>query len=108
MSPDHGTRRGPISKGWREADEDWVASRSSCVFDGLACACYRPGVAGEPCREGTWGTAASRSQAYPGSTPDADRCDFIAEPNNGLCLLPFPDDYYTVADPSSPPGGGST
>src|SRR6185295_14858200 len=29
-------------------------------------------------------------------TSDADRCDFIAKPNNGLCLLPFPDDYYTV------------
>ena len=37
-------------------------------------------------------------------TSDADRCDFIAKPNNGLCLLPFPDDYYTVSDPSTPTG----
>ena len=37
-------------------------------------------------------------------TSDADRCDFIAKPNNGLCLLPFPDDYYTVRDPSTPTG----
>ncbi|HXF00269.1 MAG TPA: hypothetical protein VN458_07965 [Solirubrobacterales bacterium] len=34
-------------------------------------------------------------------TSDADRCDFIAKPNNGLCLLPFPDDYYTVSDPDT-------
>ena len=31
-------------------------------------------------------------------TSDADRCDFIAKPNRGLCLLPFPNDYYTVRD----------
>ncbi len=29
---------------------------------------------------------------------NADRCDFIASPGNRLCLLPFPDDYYTVRD----------
>ena len=34
-------------------------------------------------------------------TSDSDRCDFIAKPNNGLCLLPFPDDYYTVSDPDT-------
>ncbi|MGC1165279.1 MAG: hypothetical protein WA862_04155 [Solirubrobacterales bacterium] len=34
----------------------------------------------------------------------AGSCDFIAQPGNPLCLLPFPDDYYTVADPSSPTG----
>ncbi len=31
-------------------------------------------------------------------------CDFIAEPENPACMLPFPDDYYTVADPSSATG----
>jgi hypothetical protein len=31
----------------------------------------------------------------------ADSCDFIAEPGNPLCLLPFPDDYYTVTTDSS-------
>jgi hypothetical protein len=31
-------------------------------------------------------------------------CDFIAEPDNPLCMLPFPDDYYTRPDPSSPTG----
>ena len=34
-------------------------------------------------------------------TSDADRCDFIAKPNRGLCLLPFPNDYYTVKDPDT-------
>jgi hypothetical protein len=28
----------------------------------------------------------------------ANRCDFIASPGNRLCLLPFPNDYYTVKD----------
>jgi hypothetical protein len=35
---------------------------------------------------------------------EADNCDFIAEPGNPLCMLPFPDDYYTRADPTSPTG----
>ncbi|MCB0830315.1 MAG: hypothetical protein KDB64_05285 [Solirubrobacterales bacterium] len=34
----------------------------------------------------------------------AEDCDFIAEPKEGLCMLPFPDDYYTVKDSSSPTG----
>ena len=31
-------------------------------------------------------------------------CDFIAQPKEGLCMLPFPNDYYTKADTSSPTG----
>jgi hypothetical protein len=34
----------------------------------------------------------------------AEGCDFIAEPGNAPCLLPFPNDFYTVADPSSETG----
>ena len=34
----------------------------------------------------------------------ADDCDFIGQQEGSLCLLPFPDDYYTVADPSSATG----
>jgi hypothetical protein len=40
----------------------------------------------------------------PIDTSEAGNCDFIAEPANPLCMLPFPDDYYTVPDPSSPTG----
>jgi hypothetical protein len=40
----------------------------------------------------------------PVDTSEAASCDFIAEPDNQLCMLPFPDDYYTVADPSSETG----
>jgi hypothetical protein len=40
----------------------------------------------------------------PIDTSEAQNCDFIAEPDNTLCMLPFPDDYYTVRDPSSPTG----
>ncbi|MET0306816.1 MAG: hypothetical protein ABW196_11420 [Solirubrobacterales bacterium] len=35
---------------------------------------------------------------------NAESCDFIAEPGNALCMLPFPDDYYTVPDATSPTG----
>jgi hypothetical protein len=34
----------------------------------------------------------------------ADRCDFIGEQQGSLCLLPFPNDYYTVADKSTATG----
>lgn len=43
-------------------------------------------------------------QLPPVDTSEAANCDFIANPGNPLCLLPFPDDYYTVPDPSSPTG----
>jgi hypothetical protein len=35
---------------------------------------------------------------------EAENCDFIADPGNELCMLPFPDDYYTSPDPSSVTG----
>jgi hypothetical protein len=31
-------------------------------------------------------------------------CDFIGQQDGSHCLLPFPDDYYTVADPASATG----
>ena len=34
----------------------------------------------------------------------AKKCDFIADPGNALCMLPFPDNYYTAADSSSETG----
>jgi hypothetical protein len=40
----------------------------------------------------------------PIDTGNAENCDFIADPGNPLCMLPFPDDYYTVSDPSSSTG----
>jgi hypothetical protein len=48
-------------------------------------------------------------KAHQGDLPPIDmsnaaNCDFIAEPGNPVCMLPFPDDYYTSADPSSPTG----
>jgi hypothetical protein len=35
---------------------------------------------------------------------DADRCDFIGEQQGTPCLLPFPNDYYTVRDSSTATG----
>jgi hypothetical protein len=45
--------------------------------------------------------APAQGKLPPIDTSDADRCDFIAKPNNGLCLLPFPNDYYSVSDPDT-------
>lgn len=35
---------------------------------------------------------------------EADHCDFIAQPGQGYCMLPFPNDFYTRKDPGSPTG----
>src|ERR1700751_1306573 len=32
------------------------------------------------------------------------KCEFIASPGSSECMLPFPDDYYTKADPTSQTG----
>jgi hypothetical protein len=40
----------------------------------------------------------------PIDTSNAADCDFIAQPGNSVCMLPFPNDYYTDADPASPTG----
>ncbi|HUC07989.1 MAG TPA: hypothetical protein VMR96_07850 [Solirubrobacterales bacterium] len=45
-----------------------------------------------------------KPQLPPIDTSEAANCDFIAEPDNTLCMLPFPDDYYTVPDGGSPTG----
>ncbi len=50
------------------------------------------------------GSAAAKDKLPPVDLSEAEHCDFIAEPHNPLCMLPFPNDYYTVADPSSPTG----
>ena len=34
----------------------------------------------------------------------AGQCDFIGQQSGSMCLLPFPDDYYTVADSSTATG----
>jgi hypothetical protein len=40
----------------------------------------------------------------PIDTSEAENCDFIDQPADTTCMLPFPDDYYTVADPTSATG----
>jgi len=36
--------------------------------------------------------------------PTDPKCEFITSPASSKCMLPFPDDYYTKADPTSPTG----
>jgi hypothetical protein len=50
------------------------------------------------------GRRAGQEALPPINTSEAEDCDFIDQPDNGLCMLPFPDDYYTVADPTSETG----
>jgi hypothetical protein len=35
---------------------------------------------------------------------EAENCDFIADPGDAACMLPFPDNYYTVPDSTSATG----
>ena len=53
--------------------------------------------------------ALATAKSKPGTLPPVDTskaatCDFIAQPDSTLCMLPFPNDYFTRADPSSPTG----
>ena len=50
------------------------------------------------------GSAAARPPSPSVDLSAADRCDFIGPQQGSRCLLPFPDDYYTVADRSTPTG----
>jgi hypothetical protein len=36
--------------------------------------------------------------------PSESKCEFIASPGESECMMPFPDDYYTREDPTSPTG----
>ncbi len=53
------------------------------------------------------GGATARPKPKPPPAVDlsnADHCDFIGQQQGSLCLLPFPDDYYTVTDRSTATG----
>jgi hypothetical protein len=49
-------------------------------------------------------SAKPKPQLPPVDTSKAGTCDFIAQPHSTLCMLPFPNDYFTRSDPSSPTG----
>jgi len=56
------------------------------------------------CLGATPASAAAKTGTPPVDLSNADHCDFIGQQQGSLCLLPFPDDYYTVADPSTATG----
>jgi hypothetical protein len=47
---------------------------------------------------------AAKTKSPPVDLSNADHCDFIGQQQGSLCLLPFPDDYYTVPDVSTATG----
>jgi len=55
-------------------------------------------------RKQTVGRDQADCQLYPVNLSRADECEFIAQPKEGMCMLPFPNDFYTVDDPSTPTG----
>jgi hypothetical protein len=75
----------------------------------LAATIFGGAAVASPLRGAHPGRAHAKRLARPETLPpidtsEAENCDFIADPGNALCMLPFPDDYYTVADPTSPTG----
>ncbi|HEX4467800.1 MAG TPA: hypothetical protein VH025_11485 [Solirubrobacteraceae bacterium] len=42
--------------------------------------------------------------SFAAELPTETKCEFIASSSSSECMLPFPDDYYTKADPTSPTG----
>ena len=48
--------------------------------------------------------AAAKTKSPPVDLSSADHCDFIGQQQGSLCLLPFPDDYYTVPDAGTATG----
>src|SRR5437773_4906231 len=59
-----------------------------CAFVGITVAAFMIGAVA---------TAAAE-------LPTEPKCEFIASPGSSECMLPFPDDYYMKADPTSPTG----
>jgi hypothetical protein len=49
-------------------------------------------------------SSAAAVESPPVDLSRADSCDFIGAQEGSMCLLPFPDDYYTVEDDSSATG----
>ena len=49
-------------------------------------------------------TAGAATPGVAAELPTEAKCEFIASPGSTKCMLPFPDDYYTKADPTSPTG----
>jgi hypothetical protein len=50
------------------------------------------------------GRAGKRAGETLPSIETGEGCEFITNPGSPECMLPFPDDYYTVADPTSETG----
>ena len=48
--------------------------------------------------------AADAAPSFAEELPTEPKCEFISSPGSSECMLPFPDDYYTKADPTSATG----
>jgi hypothetical protein len=48
--------------------------------------------------------AVATATGHAAELPVEPKCEFISSPNTSQCMLPFPDDYYTKADPTSATG----
>jgi hypothetical protein len=78
----------------------WVSTAVAAMVLVFAMA----GVASAAPESNGNGNGKGKESLPPIDTSNAANCDFIAEPGNALCLFPFPDDYYTRPESSSPTG----
>ena len=97
MYRDHGTRRAPRAA---------ALATTAVMFatTALLLAAFAPAAtAGNPPRHPRRDARTSETLP-PIDLSHAETCDFIAEPGDPVCMLPFPDDYYTVPDAGSATG----
>ena len=76
--------------------------RNAVIAGVLALAIVPATAAASPARSGRHNSV--RAALPPLNVAEGEGCEFIDNPGNSVCMLPFPDDYYTVADPSSATG----
>ena len=80
-----------------------TAGRAIAALAGVALALVVLTAAAAQARPLRGNGGSARNETLPAVNTE-NGCEFIAEPVEGVCMLPFPDDYYTVEDPTSHTG----
>ena len=89
---------------YAHANRGWRIAIAGAILCTLVLVLAWPGSA--PAKPG--GSGAPPPKPYTGppiDTSNAGRCDFL---DPAVCLQPWPNDYFTVADPSTDTAAAST
>src|SRR4029077_4654399 len=84
-----------------------IALRLTAAGKAAVASCEARGIqvrAGKRTATGSLTRDSAACSPKPIDLSRASDCDFIGQQQGSLCMLPFPDHYYSVADPSTPPG----